>query len=42
MHADPHGGNLLLTPDGRIAYLDFGLLLRGPRGPACCAFLPSL
>eukprot|EP00850_Spirogloea_muscicola_P017775 SM000156S02131 [mRNA] locus=s156:139962:145079:+ [translate_table: standard] len=28
MHADPHPGNLLLTPDGRLGYLDFGLLTR--------------
>jgi ubiquinone biosynthesis protein len=27
-HADPHIGNVLLTPDGRIALLDFGLLGR--------------
>ena len=27
-HADPHGGNVLLTPDGRLALLDFGLLGR--------------
>ena len=26
MHADPHPGNLILTHDGRLAYLDFGLL----------------
>ena len=25
-HADPHPGNLLKTPDGRLAYLDFGML----------------
>ena len=24
-HADPHPGNLLLTEDGRLAFLDFGL-----------------
>ena len=23
-HADPHGGNLLRTPDGRVAWIDFG------------------
>eukprot|EP00271_Cylindrocystis_brebissonii_P004811 TRINITY_DN16720_c0_g1_i1.p1 TRINITY_DN16720_c0_g1~~TRINITY_DN16720_c0_g1_i1.p1 ORF type:complete len:1485 (-),score=215.30 TRINITY_DN16720_c0_g1_i1:607-4422(-) len=28
MHADPHPGNLLLTQEGRVAYLDFGLLTR--------------
>ena len=27
-HADPHTGNVLLTPDGRLALLDFGLLGR--------------
>jgi ubiquinone biosynthesis protein len=27
-HADPHKGNVLLTPDGRLALLDFGLLGR--------------
>ena len=25
-HADPHPGNLLATPDGRLAYLDFGMM----------------
>ncbi|MHB8470646.1 MAG: ABC1 kinase family protein [Gaiellaceae bacterium] len=27
-HADPHRGNVLLTPDGRLALIDFGLLGR--------------
>ncbi|MES1246852.1 MAG: AarF/UbiB family protein [Actinomycetota bacterium] len=27
-HADPHSGNVLLTTDGRLALLDFGLLGR--------------
>ena len=27
-HADPHSGNVLLTKDGRLALLDFGLLGR--------------
>jgi ubiquinone biosynthesis protein len=27
-HADPHRGNILLQPDGRLALLDFGLLGR--------------
>jgi ubiquinone biosynthesis protein len=27
-HADPHAGNILLLPDGRLALLDFGLLGR--------------
>ena len=25
-HADPHQGNLLKTPDGHLAYLDFGMM----------------
>ena len=25
-HADPHRGNLLLTPEGELAYLDFGMM----------------
>jgi aarF domain-containing kinase len=25
-HADPHPGNLLKTRDGRLAYLDFGMM----------------
>ena len=31
MHGDPHSGNLLLTPDGRLCYLDFGMLVRWVR-----------
>jgi len=27
-HADPHPGNVLLTPDGRIALLDIGMVAR--------------
>ena len=27
-HADPHRGNVFLTPDGRLALLDFGLIGR--------------
>jgi predicted unusual protein kinase regulating ubiquinone biosynthesis (AarF/ABC1/UbiB family) len=27
-HADPHAGNLLLTPDGRLVLLDFGMMVR--------------
>lgn len=26
VHADPHAGNMLLTADGRLAFLDFGLM----------------
>mmetsp|Transcript_2933 Transcript_2933/g.11878 ORF Transcript_2933/g.11878 Transcript_2933/m.11878 type:complete len:807 (-) Transcript_2933:44-2464(-) len=25
-HADPHAGNLLATPDGKLCYLDFGMV----------------
>jgi aarF domain-containing kinase len=28
MHADPHPGNLLFTAEGKLAYVDFGLLTR--------------
>ena len=26
LHADPHPGNLLRTPDGKICILDYGLM----------------
>lgn len=29
-HADPHPGNLLATPDGRLAFLDFGMMSETP------------
>jgi len=29
-HADPHPGNLLVTPDGRLALIDFGLMADVP------------
>jgi predicted unusual protein kinase regulating ubiquinone biosynthesis (AarF/ABC1/UbiB family) len=29
-HADPHAGNLLVTPDGRLVLLDFGMMVRVP------------
>ena len=28
VHADPHAGNLLLDPDGKLVFLDFGLMCR--------------
>eukprot|EP00249_Psilotum_nudum_P021892 c28292_g1_i1 orf=189-3473(+) len=31
LHADPHPGNLLYTPDGRMVFLDFGLICRMER-----------
>jgi len=30
-HADPHAGNLLLTGDGRLVLLDFGMMVRVPK-----------
>ncbi len=32
LHGDPHPGNYLVTPDGRLAVLDFGLVARLPDG----------
>lgn len=29
-HADPHPGNLMVTPDGRLVLLDFGMVVRVP------------
>lgn len=29
-HSDPHRGNLLQTPDGKLAYLDFGMMSEVP------------
>ena len=29
-HADPHPGNLLVTPEGRLALIDFGLMADVP------------
>ena len=40
MHADPHPGNLVLTPDNRLVYLDFGLLTYVPA--QSCQVLLSL
>jgi predicted unusual protein kinase regulating ubiquinone biosynthesis (AarF/ABC1/UbiB family) len=31
LHADPHPGNLLLTPDGRLAIVDLGMVTTVPR-----------
>ena len=29
-HADPHPGNLLATPEGKLAFLDFGMMSETP------------
>jgi len=34
-HADPHPGNLLATPDGRLAFLDFGMMSETPPTARC-------
>lgn len=36
LHADPHPGNLIRTPDGRICILDFGAPPRSPTPVCCC------
>jgi ubiquinone biosynthesis protein len=28
VHGDPHGGNVLVLPDGRLGFLDFGIVCR--------------
>ena len=30
-HADPHPGNLLVSPDGKLILLDFGMVSRIPQ-----------
>ncbi|MER7010879.1 AarF/ABC1/UbiB kinase family protein [Saccharopolyspora sp. NPDC000359] len=32
LHADPHPGNFMLLPDGRLAVIDFGAVARLPHG----------
>ena len=32
LHGDPHPGNFLVTPDGRLGIVDFGLVSRLPNG----------
>jgi predicted unusual protein kinase regulating ubiquinone biosynthesis (AarF/ABC1/UbiB family) len=39
---DPHPGNLLATPDGRLAYLDFGMMSEAPRLVTSCGSLITL
>lgn len=31
LHADPHPGNLLITPEGRLGIIDLGMVARVPR-----------
>lgn len=37
VHADPHPGNILVTPDGKLAFLDFGMMSELP--PEKCDIL---
>lgn len=32
LHADPHPGNLLVTPEGQLAIIDLGMVVRVPKG----------
>lgn len=36
LHADPHPGNLIRTPEGQICILDFGLMTEV--GHVCCCW----
>ena len=42
-HADVHAGNLLMLEDGRVAFIDFGIVGGIPRSTAdaACSFLPT-
>ncbi|GJU90682.1 ABC1-like kinase [Tanacetum coccineum] len=31
LHVDPHPGNLLATPDGKLAFLNFGMMSETPK-----------
>ncbi|QDZ18818.1 ABC1 domain-containing protein [Chloropicon primus] len=44
LHADPHPGNLLVTPDGKIAVLDWGLVtpVTGDQRRAILTFIAHL
>lgn len=42
VHADPHAGNLLMDPEGRLVFLDFGLMCRVRRCFAWCRRAPHL
>ena len=45
VHADPHPGNFLVTPDGKLGLLDFGCTLAGgssiPASFFASCFFPS-
>ncbi|NUM35982.1 MAG: AarF/ABC1/UbiB kinase family protein [Candidatus Brocadiae bacterium] len=30
-HADPHPGNLLISPEGKVVFLDFGMMIHFPK-----------
>ncbi|XP_073394982.1 uncharacterized protein [Physcomitrium patens] len=41
IHADPHPGNLLATPDGLLAFLDFGMMSEAPESAEYAIKVPA-
>jgi predicted unusual protein kinase regulating ubiquinone biosynthesis (AarF/ABC1/UbiB family) len=42
LHCDPHGGNLIKTKDGKLAYIDFGLVSEIPESVRYSLIISSL